>query len=159
MPARELRFHSLDDLRSELNRLHSGGYSQTGKWSLAQVCSHLECWMRFPMDGFPRPPISIAIFMKLMKVTMGRGMFRKTLESGKMKGGLPTAPETVFRIENVADQESVDRLMETIHRLERHTGPIHDSPLFGAMSKEECVKLQLIHCAHHMGFLVPEKAE
>jgi hypothetical protein len=158
MPARELRFENLDDLRAEINRLNAGPYEQSGKWNLSQICNHLECWMRFPMDGFPRPPFMIAIIMKIIKVSNGQKMFRKILKTGKMNNGAPTAPETIFKPEYSTDRESVSRFLATIDRLERHTGPIHDSPLFGSMSIEECRKLQLIHCAHHLGFLVPGKA-
>ena len=156
MPARELRFENLNDLREEINRLKSENCEQTGKWNLSQICSHLECWMRFPMDGFPRPPVMIGIIMKLMKVTVGRRFFRKIMASGKMGDGAPTAPETIFRAESINDRESIEALMKTIDRFERHTGPVHESPFFGKMSIDECLKMQLIHCAHHLGFLVPK---
>jgi len=156
MPARELHFENLDDLRRELGRLKSGPYEQTGKWNLSQICSHLECWMRYPVDGFPRPPFLITIIMPVMKFAIGRRMFRKVLKTGKFPNGAPTAPETVFRAESVNDHDSIAALLKTIDRLERFTGPAPDSPFFGPMSIDECRKLQLIHCAHHLGFLVPK---
>jgi hypothetical protein len=45
---------------------------------------------------------------------------------------------------------------EGVERLKAHTGAIIPSPFFGPMSKDECVGLQLVHCAHHLSFLVPK---
>ena len=36
-----------------------------------------------------------------------------------------------------------------------HTGPLHPSPMFGSLDREQLYRLQLIHCAHHLGFLLP----
>jgi hypothetical protein len=154
MSQRNLQFQSLDDVRNELRQL-CGNYESTGKWNLAQVCNHLECWMRYPMDGFPRAPIVIRIMMGLMGKLVGRRLFREILQSGKMKTGLPTMPETVFKSDAASDAGAINRLMETIDRFEQWQGPVHPSPFFGKMNRADCERLQLVHCAHHLAFLKP----
>ena len=49
---------------------------------------------------------------------------------------------------------AVAKLKETVERFAAHTGPVHPSPLFGAVTKDEALKLQLVHCAH-LSFLIP----
>ncbi|MFN7890787.1 MAG: DUF1569 domain-containing protein, partial [Pirellula sp.] len=41
--------------------------------------------------------------------------------------------------------------------LKSHRGDIHPSPLFGALTKDELIALQIAHCVHHLRFLAPNK--
>jgi hypothetical protein len=50
----------------------------------------------------------------------------------------------------------VARLKETIERLRTHQGELHASPFFGYLTPDQWRRLHLIHCAHHLGFLVPK---
>ena len=50
---------------------------------------------------------------------------------------------------------AVAKLKETAERFEAHAGPVYPSPLFGAMTKDEALQLQLRHCEHHLSFLIP----
>ena len=50
------------------------------------------------------------------------------------------------------------KLKEVAERFKAHAGPIHPSPLFGAMTKDEALQLQLTHCAHHLSFLIPHSS-
>ncbi len=152
---RSLQFDSLDDLRGELRRLQRDGYRPTGQWNLAQICRHLDAWMQFPVDGFPRQPLPFRAFLGLLRLTIGRRSFRWILTERRMARGGPTMPQTVFPAGQVDETSAVNELLATIDRLERHSGPIHPSPLFGSMTRDECIGLQLIHCAHHLGFLEP----
>jgi hypothetical protein len=65
-------------------------------------------------------------------------------------------PETVPRKGEQDDATAVAELERTIERFRDYSGPLHPSPLFGAMDRETVDQLQLRHCAHHLGFLVPE---
>jgi hypothetical protein len=66
-------------------------------------------------------------------------------------------PATIPRPDDMPDPEAVKKLVATVDRFKRHQGPFHASPLFGVLDRETLEKLQLIHCAHHLSFLVPEK--
>ena len=159
MERRALRFSSLADIRADLQELHSRGYTKTGKWDLSQVAEHLTDWMVFPMDGFPQMPFMIKLLIGTMRVTRGKLLYKKFVENQRMPIGQPTMPQTVHSPTTVPDGDlrSAERLAKQIDRLEGFRGPIHPSPLFGALTYEELVALQLAHCAHHFNFLVPKE--
>ena len=48
-----------DQVSEDVRRLAAHGYTAHGNWNLSQVCGHLNDWMRFPMDGYPKAPILI----------------------------------------------------------------------------------------------------
>lgn len=52
---------------------------------------------------------------------------------------------------------AINRLKVVALRFKAYTGGVHPSPLFGKMSLEEAKKLQLVHCAHHLSFLIPKQ--
>jgi hypothetical protein len=155
---RTLRFDDLDDVVREAESLRASGYHRAGAWDLAQVCTHLAEWMRFPLDGFPRPPAPIRAMLWVMKNTFGRRQLRKVLATSSMPAGGPTMPETVAAAGG-DETAAVERLRQTVARFKAHTGPLHPSPLFGPLDKEAATRLQLVHCAHHLSFLVPRPGD
>jgi hypothetical protein len=150
---RKLTFATLDEVVRDAEGLLANGYERAGNWDLAQVCAHLAEWMRFPLDGFPRIPLLLRPMVWLMRVTLGKKIRRTVLAEGFSAGGR-TMPETVFQAGGDA-AAAVAKLKEVAERFKAHTGPIHPSPLFGPMTKDEALQLQLRHCAHHLSFLVP----
>jgi hypothetical protein len=155
---RTLDFHDLDAVVSEVKRLDEGGYTQIGKWNLAQICLHLEDWLRYPLDGFPRPPLPVALMMGALRHTLGRSMLRKALVTRAMPPNAPTAPQTVHAAGEASDSVAVARLTETIRRFQAYTGPLHPSPLFGPLDRDTSLQLQIIHCMHHLSFLIPRNS-
>ena len=153
MSRRDLRFTSLAEVKSDLLRLQSQGYSKVGNWDLSQVANHLADWISFPMDGFPKMPWFVKILMGVMRVTQGKSLYKKFVSNQRMSTGQPTMPQTVYTTADPA--ESIARLSSTIDRLAAYRGPIHPSPLFGELNYDELVALQRAHCAHHLSFLIP----
>jgi hypothetical protein len=151
---RALTFATLDDVVRDAETLLAKGYDKAGKWDLAQACSHLAEWMRFPIDGFPRLPLLLRPVFWLMRATVGKKIGRKILAEGFSAGGR-TMPQTVAQPGGDA-VVAVAKLKEVAERFKAHTGPIHPSPLFGAMNKDEALQLQLKHCEHHLNFLLPK---
>lgn len=152
---RTLHFANLQEVIEDVKTLDERGYRTVGKWDLSQVCNHLADWMGFPVLGFPKAPFPISTLLWLLKVTVGKRQLQSILEKGEMGTGYSTMPETVHPPQG-DHSKATERLREAIQRLKNHSGPIHPSPLFGAMDKETCVKLQLIHCSHHLSFLIPQ---
>ncbi len=152
---RKLKFENLDQVKEELNRLLSGGYTQTGNWNLSQICGHLHDWMRYELDGYPKATPPIRLMLWLMKITVGRREFEKVIKGG-FRDRLPTMPETVPDADAKSDAAGVEQLTKTINRLKDSNGPIIPSPLYGPMTYDEAVQLQLAHCAHHLRFLTPK---
>ena len=153
---RPLKFDNCLQIRDEVLRLQKNGYTPHGKWNLAQTCLHLNDWMTFPMDGFPKAPIPISWIFAIVSATMGRGMLLKMLRSGEMKSGKPTMPETVYKASVDEENAAVERFLATIDRWDNFRGSPVRSPLFGAMTSDEARQLQLIHCALHLSFLEPK---
>ena len=139
---RKLTFATLNDVVRDAEVLLATGYERAGNWDLAQVCGHPADWMTFPVEGFPKPPLPIRMMLGLVRVTLGPGMLRKYLATG-MPAGKPTMPQSVHPAGG-----------DAAARFAAFPGPVHPSPLFGAMDKATATKLQLVHCAHHLSFLV-----
>jgi hypothetical protein len=152
---RTLKFTDFDEMMADVRGLMDQGYVSYGNWTLGQVCSHVADWMRFPLDGFPRAPLPIRAMMWVMKKTVGPGMKRKILADG-FKSGMPTAPETVAKPDEMTDQQGAEKLQETIGRLMSYEGELKPSPLFGPMDKETLINVSLLHAEHHLGFLEPK---
>ena len=150
---RELSFPDFDAIERDLALLQAHGYDKAGNWDLAQVCGHLTEWMRFPLDGYPRPGFFVRGMLWMMKVTVGKGMKRKILTTGKMPAGGPTIKETVPAPGGDATA-AVAKVKEMMQRFQAHAGEYHSSPLFGFMTRDEHRRLQLVHGAHHLSFLV-----
>ncbi len=151
---RKLTFVSLDDAVRDAEALLEKGYDRAGNWDLAQVCSHLTEWMRFPVEGFPKLPLFLRPVFWLFRNTVGPAKRAKYTAEG-MPSGKPTMPQTVAEPGGDA-AAAVAKLKEVAERFQAHAGPIHPSPLFGAMTKDEALQLQLKHCEHHLSFLVPK---
>lgn len=151
---RKQSFATLDEVVADAENLLAKGYDRAGNWDLAQVAGHLAQWMSFPIEGFPKPPIFIKPMLWTMKVTVGRRMLKKILAEGFTPGGR-TMPETVPPPGgNPAD--AVAKLRDVVERWKAHSGDVFPSPLFGAMTKETALALQLKHAAHHLSFLIPK---
>lgn len=150
---RKLTFASLDEVVADAENLLTKGYDRAGNWDLSQVAGHLAEWLRFPIDGFPKLPLLLRPVFWMVRVTGGKKMRAKILAEGFSAGG-QTMPETVPSPGGDA-AAAVAKLKEVAERFKAHAGPIHPSPLFGAMNKDEALQLQLKHCAHHLSFLVP----
>lgn len=152
---RKLKFNSLDDALADARRLMESGYTMLGKWDLGQVCGHCADWLRFPADGYPRAAFPLNALLWLMKATLGTSMRRKILRDEQFASGKPTMPETVKPRGSLNDAAGVAALEAAATRFQQHTGPWHASPLFGEMTRDEHLRLQLIHLAHHLSFLIP----
>ena len=156
MELRTLQFSSLDDIAKEVLSLKTSGYHRQGNWGLAAICDHLADWMTFPMDGFPKMSFPLRCLLSVMKNLQGKRMFRKILATKQLAKGAPTIPQTIH-VDSNEEDTAVQRYLQSIERLKTFRGPIHSSPLFGEMTYDELVALQLIHAAHHLRFLEPEK--
>jgi uncharacterized protein DUF1569 len=153
---RQLVFSDLDAVARDADRLLAGGYEKAGNWDLAQVCNHVADWMGFQIDGFPSPPAPIRAMLWVMKKTIGRKKLLQYLADKSFPAGKPTMPQTVHSAGGDA-RAAVERLRQNVGRLKAYTGPIVPSPLFGPMTKDEAVGMQLVHAAHHMSFLIPKQ--
>lgn len=151
-----LRFLKLSEIADEVQRLRSKGYVKTGKWDLSQICEHLADWMTFPIDGFPKGPWIVGFLLSIIRVTQGKTLYKRIIQNQGMASNGPTDPKTVYASTSDSDS-SITRLLKAIDRFEGYRGPLHPSPVFGALNYDEALALQLVHSAHHLSFLVPKE--
>ena len=156
MPARRApTFDTLGAAVRDAEHLLAAGYESAGKWDLAQVCNHLADWLRFPMDGFPTPPLFLRPMFWVMRNTIGPGELRRLIAGKPFPLGSPTAPQTVYRAGG-DPAAAVARFADTVRRAEAYTGELRPSPFFGRLTREEWFGLNRAHFAHHLSFLVPK---
>jgi Protein of unknown function (DUF1569) len=148
------QMQSLDDVVKYMEQLEATGYQQTGQWDLAAICSHLEIWMRYCLDGFPPARFPQNVMLFLLRNTIAPGMLRKAIETRSMAAGSPTLPETL-PVNGQSPQEALGRYRDTVGRFEHHTGSLHASPLFGKLDHKTFRRLHLVHAIHHLQFLQP----
>lgn len=147
MEPRQLSFDDFAQVRAELDRLQTDGYRPAGQWDLARACDHLTFFIRGSLDGHPyRVPW-------LFKVLFGRLVLRRILTQRRMKPGVPTPHKNPSPPNDVS--AAVAQLKEALARFESHRGEYRASPFFGALTPDQWRELHLIHCAHHLGYLVP----
>lgn len=152
---RKLRFQSLDELSSEIDRIVSadaaGRLRTTGNWTAGQVFGHLASWINYGWDGypFPTPPWFVRFFLKFMR--------KKYLRDGMPAGvKIPKADGGTYGTERLTTTDGAERLRKALQRLRNGEEPRHQSPAFGPMSYEERIALNLRHAELHLGFLHPE---
>jgi hypothetical protein len=143
---RKLILANVDEVAAEVRRLRKG-YRKAGKWSLAQVCWHLNAVMVRTMAPGPHAAVEAGPEV--------RAGLAKILANGELPP--VQAPERVVPAEEVGEVE-VEGFLETLERFREFRGPFAPHRLFGEMGFEDYVRLHMIHCAHHLGFLVPADA-
>jgi len=153
-PRRKLSFTILDEVLVDAENLSAKGYERVGNWNLAQVVGHLAAWIRFPVEGYPKMPRLVSPLVALMRGAAGTQPKDRRIAEGFADGN-ETNRATIPAA--LADPgESLRKLREAIESFKAYTGPIHPSPRLGSMSKDEAMRMQLRHCEHHLGFLVPK---
>ena len=154
---RPLVFHDLDAVARDAESMLNTGYDKAGTWDLAQCANHIAEWMRFPVEGYPKAPAPIRAMLWMLRKTIGRKKLLTYLKDKSFPVGKPTIPQTVTA-PGGDPKAAVEKLKSSVERLKAYTGTIVPSPLFGPMTKDEAVGMQLVHAAHHLSFLVPKVA-
>lgn len=149
--ARELRFERYEEVRDEIRRLRSGGYTRLGNWSLGQMCAHLDYYFRGSLDGFGFQ------FPAIMRFLVRKLFLKRILGERRMKYGMQTVATSVPGPET-DDDAAVDAAVESLDRLAARRAPLHPSAIFGQLSDEAWRQLHLTHAAHHLRLLIPQAA-
>lgn len=142
---RKLNFCTPDDVAADVNRLRTDGYQRVGHWDLAQTCFHLDKLMGSAMtnpagETTPEQTARLPILAKMLK-------------SGKIPSGL-VAPDSTVGPQHTPNT-AIDDFLETLETFKAFTGTFAPHRLFGNIPAEDRRRHQLIHCAHHLSYLVP----
>jgi hypothetical protein len=149
---RLLHFESIDQMLAEVDRLveaeRTGRLRRLGNWTLGQVLGHLACWMEYSYTGVPlHPPFFIRWILRLQKQKFLYAPMRPGVRIPRVPGGtLATDPMPL--------DEAVSRFRRVAERLKTEA-PTAPSPIFGRLTHDESIALNLRHAELHLGFLVP----
>lgn len=142
---RALSFADIGDVMPEVKRL-ARGHRTLGRWTLGQICHHLAAGFVGAMEGFDLRNHRIKRFFlkkQMLNVALTKGIPLNYTVDPKL-----TPPETSL-------DEGVAMLASAIERYVSYDGRLHAHPLFGRMSREVWDRVQCVHCAHHLSFVLP----
>jgi hypothetical protein len=143
---RELRFASLDDVMPEVDKLLAG-HVTVGGWSLGQICNHVATAIRITLDA----PI------RRTEVTPEKqAAHRLFLEASRFPDGMQAPLSILVPPTGLDDRAEAESLRSVIDRFQPFDGPLPSHPKLGPMTKDEWVRFHVMHCAHHLGFAVPQ---
>lgn len=152
---RDLAFESLEQLEAELDRLrrahHAGTLRTSGNWSPGQILGHLAKWIAWDLDDdFP--------FTVPWLVRVIAGRFKNRLAERPFKPGWNFKPKTgdLGGDPDYSFEEGWDRLQNQLDRLRAGETLACDNPVLGPITHEQGLRMQLNHCALHLGFLHPD---
>jgi hypothetical protein len=149
---RILHFDSIDQALAEVDRLveaeRAGRLKHVGNWTLGQILGHLACWTEYDYNGFPmKVPFFIRWFLQLRKNSFLYKPMKPGMRIPRVVGGtLATEPMPL--------EEALPRFRKVMERLKTEPPPV-PSPVFGTMTHEEWIAINLRHAELHLGFLVP----
>ena len=148
---RALRFESLDAAVRDAELLEEAERNDklraTGNWKLGQALGHLAFWARAPFDGYPempRPPWFMRLLMPLFK----QGILNKKMPVGIR---MPQVPEGTIGVERLPTEGALGQMRSAFERMANQS-PTLQNPLFGPMTHEEWIKLNLRHAELHLSF-------
>lgn len=149
---RNLRFNAIDDVLADIERLveaeRAGGLNRLGNWTLGQNLGHLASWVNYAFDGYPMrtPPFPMRWILKLRKNKYIHGRMPAGVKIPGVQGG-------TCGTEALSNDEGLQRYRAALERL-RNSAPQQSSPIFGPLSHEEWIALNLRHAELHLGFFL-----
>ncbi|WP_161602140.1 DUF1569 domain-containing protein [Tautonia marina] len=149
MQHRSLDFRDADAVIAEIRHLQHGGYTKLGKWNLAQMCDHLRQTLRMGLDGSDRR------LPWVVRTLVTGPIFRRVIKTRRMKSGIPVPKELVpTSPDGPDDPAAIDACIATLQEARDASGPLPKHPV-ADLTVDQWKQLNWIHCAHHLGFLIP----
>jgi hypothetical protein len=145
-----LIFFSSDQVLADVARLRAAGYTSVGKLDLAQICTHLadscDGYVRgFDIEGPWYMRRLLAPVVRWTVLTFNWIPTGIRLPDGFMPGSGGDA------------DEAIARLRRELERFDGYRGECALHPFLGRMTLSQYRKLNLLHCAHHLSFLIPRE--
>jgi hypothetical protein len=146
-PARALVFQSLHDVVAEVDRLRAGSYRQAGKWDLSRITVHLAKSIGSPFAYEKSLPWPLR--------PIGRFIIRRIARVRKYPSFRFPMPRMLRPPAEISLDEAYEQLTGAVAKVESLPGPEIPFPPLGHIGLADFNRLQLLHAAHHLGFLVP----
>lgn len=150
---RTLRFNSVDEVLAEVDRLvqadKTGRLKCLGNWTLGQTLGHLAIWAEYSFTGSPlKVPFFVRWILRLRK--------KKFLNEPMRAGGrIPGIKGGTLATEPMPLEEAWPRLRRVLERLKTEA-PLPPNTIFGALTHDEWIAINLRHAELHLGFMVTE---
>ena len=151
MKRRDLRFADLSEVVAEVHKLKENGYTQAGNWDLGTMCDHLNKTMHMVIHGFDfKYPYLLVVATRWL-------LLKKVLRCDPV-GFKATNPKSLTPSEDVDEEKVIAEFEDYVAQLaSSEVALIEDHPVFGKITRPQCVKVQIWHAAHHLSFLIPNK--
>ena len=149
---RKLKFDSVEQVLADVDRLvdveRDGRLDHVGNWALGQALGHLASWAEYAYTGYPmKPPFFIRWILRSRKQAFLHEPMRAGVKIPGIAGGtLATEPVPV--------DEAVGRYKRVMARL-KSEAPSLVHPIFGTLTHDEWIAINLRHAELHLGFQVP----
>jgi hypothetical protein len=148
-----LRFESLDQALAEAESLaeaeRAGRLRRLGNWTLGQTLGHVATWMDYAYTGVP---LKVPFFIRWILTLRKRKYLYMPMGAGAK---IPGVPGGTLGTEVVTLDDALPRLRKICERLKAEP-PTLPSAVFGRLTHEESIALNLRHAELHLGFFVPE---
>lgn len=146
---RELRFHSLDDITADIEKLSQGNVRSLGNWSPGQNLKHLAIVMTWCLDG---APVMAPWYVRIIGWFMKNRFLRNPMPAGF---ALPEASAKHLIPGETNWEEGLQAIRAALARMKAEPQR-HRSPFLGELTREQWDQLHCRHCELHLSFLIPE---
>lgn len=146
---RELKFNSLDEVQTEIERLAAGDVQVTGNHSFGKIVRHLAITNEM-VCGKIAPP-KLPWYMRMVMPLISGWIL-----NGPVKPGfkLPSNMEPfLWPIQEVSVSEAVEQFRDSVEYYKRN-GPLPIHPVFGKATREQVDLMTLKHAAMHLSFVI-----
>lgn len=151
---RRIRFENFDEAIRDADALaaaeRDGTLRQLGNWTLGQAIGHVAFFVNAPFDGYPKTP-PLPWLLRVIAPLLKNYFLNKKLPAG---GRIPGVPKGTFGVDVLPTDEALARLRQAFGRLAAQK-PTHLNPVFGELTHEEWIKLNLRHAELHQSFFHP----
>jgi hypothetical protein len=107
--------------------------------------------------GLENQAARFPLWLRVVAPVLGPVIFRRILKKRRFPTGVK-APANLVPNESCDCADAVARLNAAIARAAAFRGPRSRHPIFGRATVEQWQEAMMIHCAHHLSFLVPNEA-
>ncbi|MFT3787821.1 MAG: DUF1569 domain-containing protein [Tepidisphaeraceae bacterium] len=145
-PRREnLRYADDDACIADIRNL-AKSHVRVGNWTFEQICWHINAVTETRMS--PKPGVVDTDEQKAR-----RPIFDQIMKTGLLPTGIVApdflVPPTTFTT------NPVEQCIATLTKFKTYPGPMGQHRVFGSLTVDEGRRINLIHSAHHLSYLVP----
>jgi Protein of unknown function (DUF1569) len=150
---RKLRFDSVEQVLADVDRLveaeRGGRLGHVGNWGLGQALGHLAAWAEYAYAGYPMNP---PFFIKWILRSRKQKFIHEPMRAGVK---IPGTPGGTLATEPLPLDEALGRYQRVMTRL-KSEAPTLVHPIFGPLTHDEWIAINLRHAELHLGFQMPK---